>query len=176
MYSWKIDHVERQGCGKGTCNRSCALQSVGEVSFAEQPRRGHQTDGRRVGHFFQSTNFTPGVEPNLSRALFGAEPGAKCTANMQSLQIAFNTSTLQTSSFVQDPDFAIGIVMTEKNKQKKLYCTQLHGKQIYKHIIYIMNLFKIEIICNNVKVCRFLNYQLRTNKQIHAYILKKKKK
>jgi len=64
---------------------------VGEDSFAEQATR---ADGRRVGHFVQSTNFTPGEEPNLSRALFGAEPSAKCTANMRSLQIAFNTSTL----------------------------------------------------------------------------------
>lgn len=57
----------------------------GRTHLLNSPEEATRADGRIVGHFVQSTNFTPGEEPNLSRALFGAE---------QSLQIAFNTSTL----------------------------------------------------------------------------------
>lgn len=51
----------------------------GRPHLLNSPEEATRADGRRVGHFFQSTNFTPGVEPNLSRALFGAEKGAKGT-------------------------------------------------------------------------------------------------
>lgn len=66
----------------------------GRPHLLNSPEEASRADSRRVGHFFQSTNFTPGVEPNQSRDLLGVEKGVKSTSNMQPLQIAFNESTL----------------------------------------------------------------------------------